>query len=166
MQVLQDGRVNFISVAGVTLLISLWICLGSFHSSRFYCITLERKKNLLLTLSPPSRFCWSSWKLQAEGGQSLLFFFSLLWFCLRISIWVTIFRGIEPLAQSPQSTEQNTLSISTCPMVPLIHLIVPSFDQSMKCTQWEQLAPILPLCWSWPCAQAKSHQGCLAPLLN
>ena len=60
---------------------------GSFHSSRFYCLTYGKKKkekegkegrrylkkeekkgSLLLAFNKPNQFCWSSWLQQAEGG--------------------------------------------------------------------------------------------------
>ena len=65
------------SVFGVSLVLPLWICLCSFHHSRFYCITWGKKrkkrqgrKNIrpLLTLNRLSEFCWFSWMPQAEGA--------------------------------------------------------------------------------------------------
>ena len=78
MQVLKNSKVKFVSAVSVSLLTSFWVCLCSSDSSRFYCLTLrwKKKKSLLLTLSLPNGFCWSSWILQAEGGWALFFFLS------------------------------------------------------------------------------------------
>ena len=44
MHILKDSKVKFVSAVGVHLPTSFWMCLWFFHSSRSYCLTLERKK--------------------------------------------------------------------------------------------------------------------------
>ena len=77
MQYLQASRENFVSVIGLSLLLSFSICLWCFHSSWSYCLTLgskkKKKKSLLLTLNLPTGFCWSSQML--HWGSGLHFFF-------------------------------------------------------------------------------------------
>ena len=62
------------------------------------------------------------------------------------SVWVAIITG----SQFPAHTLRALCSLH-CPLwawVPVIHLILHPFDQSVRCTEWEQIGPLLlPLCW-------------------
>ena len=105
--------------------------------------------------------------LQAEGDWALSFFFPPFPVVLHwgLSLGSNIYR-CPTSSLSPQSVVWPPLSLYARPM-PLTHLIVPPFDESMWCTEWEQLAPhLLPLCGPGRCMWAKSLRGSLVPLLN
>lgn len=79
MQVLKDGKVEFVLTVGVCILTSLWICLWFSHSSSFCCLTLKKNAS-----------CYKSSQIMlAEGSWALLFSFLVvlqwLWLSLGYS---------------------------------------------------------------------------------
>ena len=86
VQVLKDMKVKFVSALGVRLWASFCIQLWFFSQLQILLsyswaggektkVNKQTKKSLL-TISLPSRFCRSSWILQAEGGWAPFFFLS------------------------------------------------------------------------------------------
>ena len=47
MPAVWDSKVTFVcfSILGVSLVLSLWICLWTLHNSKSYCLTWGKKKN-------------------------------------------------------------------------------------------------------------------------
>ena len=94
--------------------------------------------------------------LQEVGGWAPFFFFFFPlhgWGLTRMGTQ-SMLRYLFTGAHFPVHTLKVLCSLH-CPLhicarlEPLIHLIVQPFDQSMTCTEWEQIAPLL-LLWPGP----------------
>ena len=120
-----------------------WICLCFFLSSRSYSLTLKKtqktKKSLLLIVNPVQPIV-QIFAVPA-GTEGLGSIFPFLWFHKDgVSVWATI------IAQFPAHTFRALCSPQSPPGA--LH----PFDQSVSCTEWEQIAPILfPICWPGCC---------------
>ena len=99
MQVLENSKVDFVSVVGVSFLISFRICFWCFFSSRSYCLTFGRKKKPSVVFKPWKRVLLAFLEAVGRGGLGSSFF-PFLWFCIGGSVWATIFTGVQPPAQA------------------------------------------------------------------
>ena len=70
--------------------------------------------SLLLTLKPPSEFCWSSWMLQAEVGWVSLFSLPVVLQGWRLGLGCSVHR-CPASCPSPQNAAWPSLSICTPP---------------------------------------------------
>ena len=155
---------KFVSVFqfwGFSLVIPLWVCLWTFHSSRSYCLTsgekkkkkrIYKKKSLLMTLNQPSEFCWSSWMPQAEGAWALLFSLPMV-----MRGWGT---GLCRIVHSCPAS--NLLPPCAGPPLPVCARPVPSIHQF--CCPWGAPVrgnshPTFVLCCPRCYALSKSPQG-------
>ena len=71
------------------------------------------------------------------------------------SVYPTTIKGVQSPACCPENTLQLALStLHPCSrLVPRNHLTLYPFDQSARCTEWEQISPtVLPPCWLGSCA--------------
>ena len=69
------------------------------------------------------------------AGRGVLgsIFFPFLCFCIGGWVWTPIFTSVQPPAKALTALRDPPVHIHQT----LIHLIVPPFDQSMRCTKWE-----------------------------
>ena len=163
MQVLKDSKLKFVSAVGVCLL-----DLSVFLTAPGVILTLKTKKKTQKTS------CWFYTFQSSFAGipgscrqrRAGLHCFPFLWFFKDGGlVWATIMTGVvsSPCPQSTVWPELSTLCICARPLL-IIHLVLPPFDQSVKCTEWEQ---ILPLCWPGPaCTWVRSLPWCSVILLR
>ena len=144
-QVLLKSKVKLVSVVGGHLLTSLSV--SGFLSARYLTVLLLRGEK---TLCPANLADLGSCRQRGVG----LHFFSFLWFCKDWgSDWATIITGVQFLAHALRTLwSQHSPPAHLEPLAWISHLVLHPFNQSMRCTDWEQIAPpILPLCWHWLC---------------
>ena len=96
MQVLKDIEVKFVSVLGVCLLTSFWICLWFSYSSRSYCLFLKNKQK-----KPPADFTSAKPVLQVfqdhagRGQLGSIIFLSRGSGKDGDSVWATVITGTQ-----------------------------------------------------------------------
>ena len=134
----MKSKVKFVSAVGVRLLTSFRTCLWFSLSSRSYCLTLVGRwgGSPLLVVKPACqglRIFPGSWRL--GGGEEGWAQFALN----GGSVWATIITGAHFPAHYLKALCGHTHhSVQLCGLAPTNHLTLHPFDQSARCTEWEQ----------------------------
>ena len=152
---------NFVSAVDIRLLTSFWICLWFSHAPGLTVLLLGAgaagKKKLPPDFKPDNMVLQVFQDPAGRGGLGSIFFFFFSFPVVpqgwRLSLGYSNHR-CPVSSPRPQSTVQPMLSTLRigARLVLIIHLLLHPFEQSMRCTEWEQIMlSLLPLCWPGCC---------------
>ena len=148
IQVTMKRKVKLVSAVVICLLSSFWICLCFSHSSRSDCLTLKK----INEIEPPDDFKPAKQVLHAildpagKGGDGLVcFFFFFSCVSLRMGAGLGYKNHRCPVSSPcPQSALGQLRSPSERSLSGSCYLsdpLLPTFDQSVRCPEWEQIDP-------------------------